>query len=123
MVRYGLWIRNFDDSYTLVASTPNDTTLLSVVNTKYPKALSVPYTKIRGRDYLVGLLIVTAAALPSIVSTGTLGSAPVTGIELLLPTPTKGATIAGQADLPATIAAGTLLNSNYNANMLAILLP
>ena len=50
---------------TLVASTANDTTLFAAATTEYVKAFSAPFTKYKGNRYAIGVLVVTAAAVPN----------------------------------------------------------
>ena len=114
LVRYGLWERSpLRESYSLVASTVSDLTLLVAANTRYPKATSAPYTKQQGQEYLVGCLVVSAAAMPTFQQYST---AIYTGFaaQLLLP-PVRTAQLAAQADLPAiiTVSALTISNNSY----------
>lgn len=106
LVRYGLWTANPSDSSltALVASTPNDTALLAVGNTEYPKALSASYTFIPGQRYAAGVLVVSGAAMPTLQ--GASGAA-----TLFARAPRIAAYVAGQADLPSTVAAGSLTNA------------
>ena len=105
LVRIGLWTAAADGSLTaLVASTANDTTLLAGTNTAYPKALSATYNPIYGQRYAAGLLVVSGAAMPNIQGTTT-----VTGF--LNANPRISAYVAGQTDLPATVAAGSLTDT------------
>lgn len=49
---------------TRLALTANNTALWSVINTAYLEALTTTFNKVRGQRYAIGLLIVTAAAVP-----------------------------------------------------------
>jgi len=106
LVRMGLYVANADfSSYALVASTPNDTTLFANAGTEYAKAFSARYTLLDGVHYLVGALVVTSTTAPTvacvITSTVGLNAAMVRG-------PIRAASLSGQTDLPATIAASAL---------------
>lgn len=98
LVRVGLYSIAADGAGTLVASTANDTSLLSAQNTAYTKAWSASYAKGAGQRYAVGLLVVTAAAAPTLVgSVGINASSNEFRIA-----PALAGTIAAQADLPAS---------------------
>jgi hypothetical protein len=103
LVRIGVWTVNAAGDLTaLVASTANDTALLAAANTEYPKALQTPYAFIGGQRYAAGILVVTAAAAPTLNGKFTSTAAGRTR------PPRVTATISGQADLPATVAVGSL---------------
>lgn len=111
LVRAGIWEAGSDGALTLlVGSTPNDTALLASANTEYSKALSAPFVKQEGVLYAFGVLVVTAAAAPT-----------VPGVTLTTPR-SSGAThsrprscgvVSGQTDLPATVAAGSVGDSTF----------
>lgn len=114
LIRYGLWLRDTDGlGYTLVASTPNDTTMLAVVENRYPKATSAPYTKLAGREYLAGILVVSAAAMPTMrqAAAPTLPS----NYTPWSVAPIRAAALAGQADLPNTFTVASLSGSGLTA--------
>lgn len=75
LVRFGLY--SFDPvagTGPLVASTPNDTSLLNATDTYFEKAVSSPYMLRKGNWYAASILVVTAAAAPNIIaSLGTTG--------------------------------------------------
>lgn len=107
LVRYGLYLIDAADGGTLVASTPNDTTLLASLNTAYPKAFSVSYAKVAGQRYALGLLVVTGAAAPSMYGS----AAMINHTAEHAMAPRLAATITGQADLPGSFVAGGLTNT------------
>lgn len=102
LVRYGLWTVNpADNSLTaLVASTPNDTSLLIAGNTEYPRALSASFTFVPGQRYAAGVLI-DAPGMPTLFGVGAAAT-------LFARAPRVSSFVAGQADLPSTVAAGSL---------------
>jgi len=102
LVRVGIYqVDDATGDLTLVASTPNDTTLLAATNTVYTKALSAPFTKYKGTRYAVGLLVVTAVATPTMVGNN---GAPASEV---FQAPHMAA-YSAQTDLPATITDASL---------------
>lgn len=122
LVRYGVYLRRPDlTNYDLVASTPNDTTLFAASNTAYPKAFSAPFTKIRGEEYLVGILIVTAAATPTFLAVLSAGNASQANDGIRLPV--RAGIIGAQADLPATFTIATITPTTPVVGPQTFLLP
>lgn len=117
LIRYGVYQELADTSGSLVASTANDTALLAVVGTQYPKALSVGFSTVAGVRYGIGVLVVTGAAAPTLV-----GIAPNASLENSL-LPRISTLVGGQADLPATISAATLNASTAGSAPYGVLLP
>lgn len=106
VVRVGIWTTDGTGALlALVGSTPNDTALLASTNTAYTKALSAPFTKQAGQRYAAGLLVVTAAAAPTV---GGLAQGGLIGSETTTVAPAVSALVGSQSDLPATVAAGGL---------------
>jgi hypothetical protein len=95
-VRFGIYTEAANGDLTLVASTPNDTTLLAATSTLYTKALSVPVTLVRGQRYAFGYHIETAATVPT-----TMGFIISNGATAFIAPRLAGAT--GSSDLPATV--------------------
>jgi hypothetical protein len=115
LVRVGVYRVEADGGLTLIASTPNDTTLLAATNTLYTKGLSASFEKVAGVRYAIGPLVVTAATAPQIMGANT-------GVNVEMAVePRICATVTGQSDLPATIASGSL--GNTTAIPYAALLP
>lgn len=100
---------------TLVASTPNDTTLFAAANTPYTKAWSVAVTPQPGQRYAVGTLVVTGAAAPTFVGQQFMNAA-----EAAL-SPRMAGTLTAQADLPATWVDSALATSAFQ--QYAVILP
>lgn len=107
VVRIGLYSVATNGDLTLVASTPNDTTLLAAVNTLYTKALSASYQLVAGQRYALGFLIVTAAATPTIA--GTFPASSATALAAL--NPRLCGVVTGQTDLPASVLAANVTNT------------
>ncbi len=106
LARIGLYSVAANGDIALIASTPNDTTLYAAASTAYTKAFSVPVAVNAGVRYAVGLLVVSAAAMPSYYSTSTVLS----GVEMSA-APRVSAAVAAQADLPASVVAASLAAS------------
>lgn len=100
---------------TLVASTPNDTTLFAAANTAYTKAWSVAPAIQPGQRYAVGTLVVTAAAAPTF-----LGQQFMNAAEAAL-SPRLAGTLTAQADLPASWVDSALATSAFQ--QYAVILP
>jgi hypothetical protein len=92
---------------TLVASTPNDTTLLQTINTRYAKNLSAPWSKVAGQRYAIGILVVTSVTAPTFITMQTQSQASVFDVA-----PRLSAARSGQSDLPASINASNLVQVN-----------
>jgi hypothetical protein len=107
LVRFGIYQENPADlSLTLVASTANDTSVFSGGTfTMFTKALSAPFQKVAGTRYAVAVLLTTAAATPT-----TYGNSNIAGTTAF-GEPKLGAFLAGQVDLPNTIANASLAGS------------
>lgn len=106
LVRMGIWAANADGSLSaLLASTANDTTLLAALNTLYPKALSSSFSKVVDTRYACGILVVSGAAMPTMLGTTANG----TTTSAYLTSPVISALVTGLADLPATVAVGALV--------------
>lgn len=52
------------EDLTLLASTTNDTSLFSTINTAYPKTLSSTVSKVTGQRYAAAVLVVSGTTLP-----------------------------------------------------------
>lgn len=107
LIRFGLYTVAANGDITLVASTANDTTLLAGAGGETTKALSSSYKVYAGRRYAFGALVVTAAAAPAITSLNAQSAA---STEMGRAPRLSGA-VTGQADLPASVASGSITNS------------
>jgi hypothetical protein len=112
LIRVGIWTADLDGALlALVGSTASDTALLAGTFTAYTKALSASFTKVAGQRYAAGLLVVTAAAAPTIPTLG----ANIAGTEAKI-RPVISGQVTAQADLPSTLVAGSVgysMNSPY----------
>jgi hypothetical protein len=104
LCQMALYSVDASDNLTLIASTPNDTTLFALANTRYAKATSASFTKIQGQRYAVAILVVSSATVPSIYGNGGMG-----GTGLVFNTlPRRQGRVGSQTSLPASISAGTV---------------
>lgn len=108
LVRVGIYTVAANGDITLAASTPNDTTLLASTSTVYSKSLSASLTLNKGGRYAFGLLIVTAAATPTLVGLSTTAGSSVEAGQA----PKVASFIAAQADLPNSVVSGSLSDSH-----------
>jgi hypothetical protein len=111
LVRIGLYsINKFGDG-TLIASTPNDTTLFSVANTTYSKNWSVPISVQQDVRYAVGIVIVYPSGAPTIVGATLTTQGQVEALAL----PWAAARMDSQPDLPSSFLYSALTASNLPA--------
>lgn len=68
LCRIGLYSEASNGDLTLIASTPNDTSLFAAASTVYTKSFSTPVAITQGQRYSVGILVVTAAAAPTLLT-------------------------------------------------------
>jgi hypothetical protein len=107
LVRWGLYSVAANGDLTLVASTPNDTTLFAVASAVGAKSFSVAYAAVAGQRYAIGILVVSGVAIPSIQGVS-LNQATVQASLA----PRITGVIPAQADLPLSALAGTVNASN-----------
>lgn len=105
LVRAGVWTVDTDGVAltALVASIANDTALFGTASTRYTRSLQATWNKVAGTRYALGIIVVTAAAIGNYA--GISGALPVTEFGL---GPRISGFVNGQADLPATVAAGSV---------------
>lgn len=110
LVRMGIFSVGADDGLTaLLAAITSDTALLSVANTKYQASLTSTFSKVRGTRYACGLLVVTGAALPTMV--GWPGASAQVGTDLAV-SPKVTGVVTGQTDLPSSVAAASVVGNS-----------
>lgn len=101
LARMGVYSVDGAGNLTLLAACANDTTLFDDAYSAYQRALTTPLAKTKGARYAVGILVV-GSGMPSM--TGITCS----GADASLP-PRLCGILGGQANLPATIAAGAVV--------------
>ncbi len=92
---------------TLSASTPNDTSLWSVINSEYERNFSSPFAARRGQRYAAGYLCVTAAAIPNLVGASVVATS--FGNSLVRLNPPVWGRLLSQTDLPNSVPVGSIL--------------
>jgi len=117
LVRFGLYSVAGNGDLTLIASTPNDTTLFAVANTSYTRAFSVPVGVSIGMSYAFGILVVTGAAAPTVR-----GLASITEATEYGQAPRMFGQMTGQTNLPTPIASGSITNSG-GGGIYSVILP
>ncbi|MBR7191739.1 glycosyl hydrolase family 28-related protein [Gordonia sp. SCSIO 19800] len=114
LCRIGVYEVAANGDLTLVGATANDTTVFAGANTRYTRALTAPFTKIRGRRYAVGILVV-AGTVPNFTGLGALNT------DEAAVEPRVAGVVHSQSDLPSTVAASSLAISG--AQIYAVLTP
>lgn len=105
LARIGLYEIDATGGGALVASTANDTALFAAASLAYTRSWSTPYTLVAGRRYALGVLVVTAAAAPTLS-----GIAAGLGSELAI-APRLTGSLGSQTDLPGSFTAGSVATS------------
>lgn len=108
LIRFAVYSVAANGDLTLMNSTVNDTTLFSATFTVYTKAYSASFSKVAGQEYALGLLIVSAAAMPQLRGLQ-FPAAGLDGTENRRK-PIINAIVTSQADLPSTFADASLGN-------------
>lgn len=98
LCRMGIYSVAANGNLTLIASTPNDTTLFAATNTAYTKATSASFSLVSGQRYAFAVLVVSAAALPNFLGASMAGSYAATEAAL---DPRLTGNLNTQSDLPA----------------------
>ncbi len=106
LIRMGIYSVAGNGDLTLIASTPNDTTLLAATVTAYPKALSASFSKVAGTRYCTAFLQVTSTTAATLHGLQMAGTTATTAFSRVSP-PICGRLVA-QTDLPSSISAGSL---------------
>lgn len=116
LARVGIYSVDGKGSLTLIASTANDATLFAATNTAYTKALSAPVTLSEGSLYAVAVMVVGTTGPAIQAAALSTGAAQFTSVY-----PPIVTGLGGQADLPASVAVGSL--SAQTAPLYVELLP
>lgn len=116
--RFGVYSIDAAGAGTLIASTANDTTLFAAAFTVYTRSFSSAFVKQAGQLYALGILVLSAAALPNFYSAAVTPQMPNFGTGLA---PRLSARLTGQTDLPGSFAAGSLADNV--APLYSLLLP
>lgn len=115
LCRIGIYSVAANGDIALLAAIANDTTLWAATFTPYTRALTAAFQKIAGTRYAWGQLCVTGAAAPTFPGS----------VNGLVPNtaPRLSATLAAQADLPASVANASLTYPTNGSLLYGELLP
>jgi hypothetical protein len=114
LARMGLYTIDGSGNATLVARTASDTTLFNSSNTLYTRTFSTvggypaTYNLVKGQRYALGVICVGSAG-GNYLSTLILSANTSIG-AMMAASPRLAGNLNGQADLPASIAAGSFVN-------------
>jgi hypothetical protein len=101
----GIYSLGATGTLTLLGQSASDTTLLNTTFAVNERTLTSSVTTVVGQRYAFGLLVVSAAAMPSVYAT--------TSFALNYSSPPFiGASVTGQSSLPASIASGAYAAAN-----------
>lgn len=106
LVRFGIYSVAGNGDLALIHAIANDTGIFVSTGTEYERALTSSFSKVQGTRYAVASLVVTGATAPTVIgqtSPNGLGW----GVE-----PRLVGAVTGQTDLPASISAGSIVNSS-----------
>lgn len=106
LVRAGVYTVADNGDLTLVASIANDTTIFANISTAYTRALSASLAKAAGQRYAVGILVVTAAAAPTVLGNNFVAASEAGQAPRLC------AAFHGQTDLPASVTNAQAIDAN-----------
>jgi hypothetical protein len=120
LCRLGIYREESDGGVTLLHSTANDTALFAAANTTYTVNLTSSFSKVAGVHYMVGLLVVSSATLPTFVGPVFQASAGYTA-DLLAGRPRVVGNKNGETDLPASLISSQVGGSHRSFQ--AVLLP
>lgn len=115
LVKVGVYTVDGSGNLTLAGASTSDPTLFAAASTTYTATLSSTTTITAGSRYAIGVLVVTAAAAPTIYGVNALLAA-----EMAV-APRLAGSVSGQTDLPATVTAAGIGSSG--SMPYAVLLP
>jgi hypothetical protein len=104
--RIGLYAIAANGDGTLVASTPNDTSLFAATSTAYTRSWSVSFAKVAGARYAIGIIVVSGVATPTFI--GAVNISTNIGVENGVAPRVHGRMVS-QSDLPSTFTEAALL--------------
>lgn len=111
LCKMGLYSVAANGDLTLMSDTANDTALFAATNTSYTKALVSASQVVKGLWYATAILVVSGVAVPTFQASG--GTVAGAG-TLFAVAPRLAGSLAGQVDLPASVAAGAVaLNQTW----------
>ena len=108
LCRIGVYSEDTSGNLTLIGNVANDTNLWIAALTAYTKTFASSFAVTRGVRYAVGVLVVGSSTAPTLI-----GAFPAIGSETTL-TPRLSAFYASQTDLPSSVTAGSLSDTNQS---------
>jgi hypothetical protein len=105
LARIGVYVVEADGSLRMVAATVNDPTLWTATAKEYTRAFAATFTKVRGKRYAIGCLVVGSTTAPQLC--GVSGLPP----EENAKPPQIAGLVNGLTDLPLTVAAANVHGS------------
>ncbi len=106
LVRFALYsVDPSTGNLTLMSATASDTSLFAATFTSYTRNLAAAQTLVAGQLYAIGVIVVTAAAVPQVA-----GGNYASGQENLT-SPQFCAVLTAQSDIPSSITAGSLTST------------
>jgi hypothetical protein len=102
LARFGLYAVDASGNLTLLSAITSDTAVFAGVSTSYTRTLAAAQTVQAGQQYAIGVLVVTAAAAPTVTGVNVApGSEPQQA-------PVLANNLSAQSDLPSSITVGSL---------------
>lgn len=117
LIRVGVYSEEVNGDLKLVASSASNRALFARANAENNIPLMAPFTKIRGKRYAVGLLVVTTHIAPTVFGSTSLIS------SIIAKGPTLAAVRTAQSDLPASITKAQVAAGPSAVRFYAELLP
>ena len=102
----GLYSVDGSGNLTLLGQCANDTTLFAGTFIAYTRAVTTPFTKVTGQRYAFAYLVVSAASMPVMI--GYNGTTVLSSFA-----PRISGVVSGQAALPASVPAGSVVTSPH----------
>lgn len=110
LCRVGIYSEAGNGDLTLVASIASDTALWAATSTEYLRSFTASLSKVAGQRYALGLIVVSAAALPTFYQPTSPNSA-IHG-TIMARAPRLAGLVAGQTDLPSSVVAASITNGS-----------
>lgn len=118
LVRAGVYTVDAAGNGTLATSIANDTSLFAGTNSQYTRTLTAPLAKVAKKRYAIGIVVVTAAAAPTVPTCPVLNG---NGAGETGASPRLAGSLAGLGDLPASFTAASLVGSASQMPYLVLL--
>lgn len=107
LVEYALFTVASNGNLTRIAAVTSDTGIFAAPNARYPKAFGAPVALLEGQVYATGLLLTTAAALPTVLSAPGVGATAAAAAQA----PRLMGRVTGQTAIAATYTSASVVNT------------